>query len=484
MFGLIQWFKRNNELHGWAMLALTMFVYSGQGGRGYVGATMDWLIQFGLNEEAGVAQTAKAIGKLPWNFKFLIGLISDNVPLFGYNVKIWLIIAALFGVVGQAMLGLEQLSPTYGAITVSYVIVQFYGATADCLADALVVKNGRNDEEDSSSGLQSLSWFSLGFGGALFTFLGSQMSTDASHPERVSVSGSRNFNKIMLIFPIGLIVFMIFLKEERTSFRPSLKSLLQQLVRVFVALFSPPFLVLRVATWIVISNACMISLNSGTIAFVTHELNIGPDIQGYIDIGAYAFLSVGVVVYYKFFRFTPFRTIFAFSQLFTAFFFLADYVLVRRWNIVIGIPDVVFLFTSSAFNEVIGRLNAMPFLVMAGQLCPENMEATFFALLMSISNQGSTIAEVLGGQVLSAFDIKRGNYDGLPIAILIRSGCVVGALLFIWLLPNTAALSPTNVESLRPTNHVIIRVLQFADMYHPEKFEDGGNVVIGDDTKV
>jgi hypothetical protein len=471
MLGFIDWFRRNNELHGWAMLALTFFVYMGQGGRGYITASLDWLIQFGLGEDAAVAQTAKAIGKLPWNFKFIIGLISDNLPLFGYNVKIWLIIAALFGCVGQAMLGFEQISPTVGTITISYIIVQFYGATADCLADALVVKNGRNDEEDSSSGLQSLSWFSLGVGGALFTWLGSQMSTDESHPEGVSVSGSRNFNKIMVIFPIGLIIFMIFLKEEKTSFRPSFKTLLQQLVRVFVALFSPPFLVLRVAAWVVISNSSMLLLSSGTIAFVTNELNITPATQGYIDIGAYVFLSLGVVIYYKFFRYTPFRTIFFASQVFTAVFFMSDYVLVKRWNASIGIPDVVFLFASSAFNEVIGRLNAMPFLVMAGQLCPENMEATFFALLMSISNQGSTVAETLGAVVLKAYSVRKGEYDGLPAAILVRSASVLGAVLFVWLLPNTSALSPTNVDSLRPTNPFIIKILKFADMYHPEKEE-------------
>jgi hypothetical protein len=472
MFGLFEWFKRNNELHGWAMLALTFFVYMGQGGRGYISATMNWIVQYDFNEDPAVAQNALAIGRLPWNFKFLIGLVSDNIPLFGYNVKIWLILAALFGLAGQVMLAFPAFSPTTGALTLGFIIMQFYGATADCLADALVVKNGRNDEEDSSSGLQSLSWFALGFGGAVFTWLGSQMSTDESNEEGVSIQGSRDYNKIMVIFPIGLIIFMIFLKEAKTDLRPSFKTLLQQLVRVFVALFSPPFLVLRVAIWIILAQTSGLYLGAPMVAFITSELDIPPSIQGYIDIGAYVFLSIGVVVYYKFFRYTSFRTIFIISQIFTAVVYMADYVLVKRWNKAIGMSDVWFMIASTAFGEVIGRLNAMPFLVMAGQLCPEHMEATFFALLMSLSNQGVTIGEFAGAAITRSLGITRKDFTNLPTAILIRSAASVGVLAFVWLLPNTSALNPTNVDSLRPTNPYIIKILKFADMYHPEKFED------------
>jgi hypothetical protein len=155
---------------------------------------------------------------------------------------------------------------------------------------------------------------------------------------------------------------------------------------------------------------------------------------------------------------------------------MSDYVLVKRWNKAIGLPDVLFLIASNAFTEVIGRLNAMPFLVMAGQLCPENMEATFFAMLMSLSNQGSTFAEFIGAEVQKTFKIKRGSYDGLPTAILIRSAAVLGVCLFVWLLPDTSALNPTNVDSLKPTNPFIIRILKFADMYHPEKTEEHDKV--------
>jgi hypothetical protein len=347
---MFDWFKRNSELHGWAMLVLTAFVYLGQGGRGYITTTLDWIIQYDFGGSAGDSAVAIAYGLLPWNVKFLIGLISDNLPIMGYNVKPWMALACLFGIGGQVVYGFEQFSPNLASVTIAYTIVQYYGATVDCLADALVVKNGRSDEEDSSSSLQSLSWFSLGIGGALFTFVGSQMSTDLNAKDEVSVSGSRNYNKVMLFFPISLFFFIFFVKEKKTDFKPSLKALLQQIVRLFVALFSPPFLVLRVAAWIVISKAAQISLTSAINTFHTSELKINPSWKGYVDIVSYLFLSVGVVVYYKFFRYTSFRKIFFWSQLLVGISLMADYVLVKRWNQSIGFPDIPFLFASSAFD--------------------------------------------------------------------------------------------------------------------------------------
>jgi hypothetical protein len=144
---------------------------------------------------------------------------------------------------------------------------------------------------------------------------------------------------------------------------------------------------------------------------------------------------------------------------------------VKRWNVAWGISDLPFLIAAGSISDIVDRLNTMPFLVMAAQLCPENMEATFFAMLMSLSNQGTTIAGNLGSQVLTAFKVSRNDVSGLPTAILIRSAVMIGVLIFIPLVPDTSSLNPANVDSLRPTNPYIIKILKFADMYHPEKDE-------------
>jgi hypothetical protein len=46
-------------------------------------------------------------------------------------------------------------------------------------------------------------------------------------------------------------------------------------------------------------------------------------------------------------------------------------------------------------------------------------------------------------------------------------GTNLAAIAFIFMVPNTAALSPANAESLSPTNPYIIKLLKWADMYNP-----------------
>jgi hypothetical protein len=472
------WYRRNAEIHGIAMLLLASFIYFSQGSRGPIGDTLFYLGTYEYTDvDSAVITQATADGTTPWTFKFLFGLISDNLPIFGYNAKPYMMLACIAGFLGIGAMGIPSITNSFDKLALGYIIMQYYGAIVDCLGDSLIIKSGKKDEEDSTSGLQSVSWFALGVGGAIFTLIGSQMMTDKNSPstDYVSVSGARAYPLIGMFFPVVLLGLLLVVKEERTKLTPGFRALAQQLVRLMVVLLSPPFLVLRVGLWIVISGASFLNISAGTRTFITNEIKINPDVQGYLSVSSYAFLSLGVTVYYRFFRHTSFRWIFGCTQVVLSLFFLLDYILIKRWNTQAGISDVFFLFATGAFSEVIDRLNSMPFLVMAGQLCPDNMEATFFAAMMSISNQGSKLSSQFGAMLLTAYPVKKGEYEHLPTLILIRSAVILSVLIFLPLVPNTSSLNPTNVESLKPTNPYIIRLLKFADLYNPNddlKVED------------
>ena len=473
------WYNRNVSIHGWALLALAGFVYFGQGGRGGLGQSLGQLGFYEWDKKPAEVTKAGAAGTLPWNFKFLFGLISDNLPIFGYNVKPYMFAACIFGFVSIAMMSIRSLTPTFGTFTVAYTVMQFYGAIVDCLSDALIVKSGKDDEEDSSSGLQSISWFSLGVGGGLFSLLFGYMASDKTMKGGVTPDGVRQYNMIQLVFPVVLFFLLFFVKEKKTTFRPNPKELVKQLVRLFVALFSPPFLVIRVLLWITISNiSALTGANSGMTPFIQESLGISVQTISYLDAASYGFLAIGVVVYYKFFRHTKFRMIFGVAQVVTSLLLLADAILLLRLNTKFGIPDVPFLFTTTAFSEVVGRLNSMPFLVMAAQLCPDNMEATFFAALMSVSNTGTTFSQYLAAYVVEYYNVDEDDLITLPErqlkVVWARSALVLFVCIFLPLLPNTSSLSSTNVESLKPTNPTIIKILKWADMYHgDDELEQG-----------
>ena len=60
--------------------------------------------------------------------------------------------------------------------------------------------------------------------------------------------------------------------------------------------------------------------------------------------------------------------------------------LVTHTNRALGIDDRWFSLGDSLVLTVVGQITWMPVLVLSARLCPKGVEATLFALLMSIWN--------------------------------------------------------------------------------------------------
>jgi len=69
--------------------------------------------------------------------------------------------------------------------------------------------------------------------------------------------------------------------------------------------------------------------------------------------------------------------------------------LVTHTNRALGIDDHWFRATASSLT-VMGQVAYMPVLVLAARLCPPGVEATLFALLMSVSNLGGLLSYQFG----------------------------------------------------------------------------------------
>lgn len=81
----------------------------------------------------------------------------------------------------------------------------------------------------------------------------------------------------------------------------------------------------------------------------------------------------------------------------------------------------------------------MPILVLAARLCPEGVEATLFATLMSILNCGAFVGSFGGAALTQAFGVKSDNFDNLFVLVAV---CTAGTLLpapFLGLLPSEGA---------------------------------------------
>ena len=89
----------------------------------------------------------------------------------------------------------------------------------------------------------------------------------------------------------------------------------------------------------------------------------------------------------------------------------------------------------------------MPVLVMAAQLCPEGVEATLFAVLMSVLNAASALGKALGAGLTAALGVTADNFRNLIWLVLICNLLALLPLVFIGLIP-AGAVTPQEDDNL------------------------------------
>lgn len=117
--------------------------------------------------------------------------------------------------------------------------------------------------------------------------------------------------------------------------------------------------------------------------------------------------ALGVAAFQTFLSRAHFRTAFWTTCMVKVAASLFDLVLIKRWNLRIGIGDkVMFLAGDAIIQQVIGMLDFMPAVVLTSKVCPPGVEATVYALLAGFSNFGSNVSRALGVALIKGFGIR------------------------------------------------------------------------------
>lgn len=164
-------------------------------------------------------------------------------------------------------------------------------------------------------------------------------------------------------------------------------------------------------------------------------------------IGAMASI-VGVIIYHKALKDFPFRALLFYAQLMYSISGMLDLIFILRWNLVVGIPDYLFVVLEECVSRIISRIRWMPMMVLSSQLCPLGIEGTFFALLMCIDSLGSLTSKWGGGLVLHLLHVTRSDFKNLWLTVLIRNILRFSTLSLIFLVPysdQSEVLIPPNV---------------------------------------
>jgi folate/biopterin transporter len=360
---------------------------------------------------------------IPWMIKPLYGFISDSLPLFGYHRKPYIVLSGILGCTAWVCLGTVVHTST--TATIMIVLSSLSVAISDVIVDSIVVERARNESEAKIGSLQSLCWGSSAMGGLCTAYLSGLL---------LEYFTNRTVFLITALFPL-MISSVAWLISEKPINKDDKKSnntkyQLGQIRQAITqkAIWLPTAFIF---VWHATPNA-----ESAFFYFTTNELQFQPEFLGRVRLVTSLASLIGVWAFQRYLKTIPFRIMFTWGIFLSTALGMTTLLLVTHTNRLLGIDDHWFSLGDSLIITVIGKVLFMPILVLSTKLCPPGIEATFFALIMSVFNLGGTVSYALGSIMMKWLGITEHQFDSLWLLIIITNCSSLIPIFFINWLPD------------------------------------------------
>jgi folate/biopterin transporter len=388
-------------------LSAILLVYFVQGILGLARLAVSFFLKDDLGLAPAEVSALFGIVALPWMVKPLFGFISDGFPLFGYRRRSYLILSGVLGAL--SWVALATVVHTAWAAILVITLSSLSVAVSDVIVDSLVVERARKESISDAGSLQSLCWGMSAFGGILTAYFSGFLLEHFSNQVVFGITAT---------FPL-IVALVAGLIAESPSERPSEWAVLWQQVKQLKgavtqkAIWMPTlFLFLWQATP---------TAESAFFFFTTNELGFSPEFLGRVRLVTSIASLIGIWLFQRFFRSVPFRQIFGWTTVISALLGMTMLLLVTHANRAIGIDDHWFSLGDSLILTVMGQIAYMPVLVLAARLCPAGVEATLFALLMSVTNLAGLVSYELGAGLMHLLGITESNFHNLWLLVVITN---------------------------------------------------------------
>ncbi|CAN1193292.1 Folate-biopterin transporter 1, chloroplastic [Linum perenne] len=327
-----------------------------------------------------------------------------------------------------------------GVIGLSRLAVSFY--LKDNLrldpaevVDSMVVERARGESQSTSGSLQSLCWGSAAIGGIVSSYFSGSL---------VDAYGVRFVFGVTALLPLITSGVAVLVKEERVRVSSDgsvlalsgpgfVENSKYHIIQLWGAIREPNIFLPTLFLFLWQSTP---QSDSAMFYFTTNKLGFTPEFLGRVKLVTSVASLAGVGLYNGYLKNVSFRKMFLGSTLIGTALGMTQVFLVTGFNRKLGISDEWFAIGDSLILTVLGQASFMPVLVLAAKLCPEGMEATLFATLMSISNGGSVLGELLGALLTKVFGVTKDSFDNLAALIIICNLSSLLPLPLIGLLPS------------------------------------------------
>ena len=386
-------------------------------------------VSFFLKDDLGLtpAQVAALTGisSIPWIIKPLFGFLSDGLPIFGYRRRPYLILSGFLGTI--SWLALATLVDNAKAATLVILLTSLSVAISDVIVDSLIVERARKESLSQSGSLQSLSWGCSALGGLITAYFSGLLLQHLT---------SNQVFEITATFPLIVSAVAWLITEEKidknnpeTEISP-VKGQIKQLwgaIKQKQVWLPIAFLF----TWQATPTA-----DSAFFFFSTNELGFEPEFLGRVRLVTSFASLIGIFLFQRYLKTVPFRKILGWCTVIAAVLGMTTLLLVTHTNRALGIDDRWFSLGDSLILTVVGQITWMPVLVLSARLCPKGVEATLFALLMSIWNLSGLLSHELGALLTSLLGVTETNFDKLWLLVIITNLSTLLPLPFLGWLPS------------------------------------------------
>jgi predicted MFS family arabinose efflux permease len=317
------------------------------------------------------------IFNVPWIIKPLYGLVSDFVPLFGYRRKSYLLLANAAAIAGFLLV--TQLTVP-DRLVFALMLTAYAMAISSTLCGAVLVENGQRLQESGTFVNQQWLWYNIAAMTA--AILGGQLvqrlaPTAALHAAAAVVSCT----------PLLVIFGTLFLIPEKKA--PMNIQGMKHTLEGLSSAFQQRHL------WIIAAFIFLYYFSPGLstpLYFVmTDNLKFSQAYIGVLGSLAGAGWVVGSYLYRRYFKILTLKSL-------------------LNWSIAIGtVASLAFLFLwnepaaalISFFSGFAAMLATVATLTLAADYCPRRAEGFAFAVLMSIINLATALADNIGSYLFT-----------------------------------------------------------------------------------
>lgn len=391
---------------------------------------------------ASQRQVLGSVASLPWAMKPVIGLVSDAVPIFGYNKAPYMCITTVLSAVALCTIGfLPQSQLSVYHMTFCLFLFSFQIATCDLLTEAKYSEKMQEQPEHGPA-LISYVWGGLTAGGLVatalvgptMTYFGYKlpyamaavpsililvplcmnyleekpMSTEEQSQRRAELAKQPETMFLCILMFVGTLFLTVLGFCDQSPKHNAIASIVVASVMLvaFSVVLKP--VIAKVNAFFLLQTALGVSIGGASFYFYTDTAEMyreGPhfSLQFYtsvLGVVGSIFSLLGIWLYQRYATGWKYRGLLLTVNIVVSVLSLLDLMLFTRMNKKLGIPDEHFVLGFSVLGSVIMQWQWMPGVVLTSQLCPKGMEATMFALLAGCHNLGGTVASNCGAFVL------------------------------------------------------------------------------------